>query len=163
VKILLKILFLILLFKLAACKTYVPVSHTEHRSDTTIIREKLVPVKVPGSSVATHIGKDQYDSLVRALMNLPRTSRTIYITDPTLQTQLKIYIDSLGQLAFKCQTLEREYQAKLQEKERTITTTTETVVEKEETLGQKLERFLRNGLIWAVIAIIICAVLILKK
>jgi len=81
---------------LVGCRIQQPASSVHHYHDSTIVREKVVTIPVPGSQ------------------------QVIYRTDPKMHTRLAYALDSLGRLIITCQTLERKHQAIVEERERTI-------------------------------------------
>jgi len=135
-----KFLIYILLVILASCKPAAPLQHTISRTDSVIIRERLVPIKIESTSVKKSFSKAQVDSIITALKNLPANSRTIYHTDPKLKTQLSFALDSIGNLVVQCKTLEALYWEKLKEKDRIIEKKELEIREKEKTIFQKIER-----------------------
>lgn len=84
------------------------VKNTNVRSDSSYV-ETVTEKKLPGSEAGITLSKSQFDSLVNGLKALPPGLRTVYRTDPTLQSTIKIMMDSIGQLHFLCTTAERTY------------------------------------------------------
>lgn len=151
---------------LAGCKITQPVQHTLIRTDTIIERERMVPIKIESTQVETRFSPSQLDSLKALLKNLPVGNRTIYYTDPKLKTQLSITLDSLQEaLVFNCKTLEAFYWEKLKEKDRIITTKELEIREKEKRFAQKLEEFIKHGLWFIALLVIVFAgiTLLLRK
>lgn len=149
------VLFAVLtLFVFGCGRKLVPIKETFTRSDTTIIRERTVPVFVPGSNVAVDL-----DSLARAWGILgPTTDQNIFIgeepsketatrvytvIDPKQQTKLTIYYDSIKkQMAGYCETLDKTYQTIIQEKERTIREQRETMVKEQKSFAEQLKQLI---------------------
>lgn len=142
---------------LAGCRVVQPVQHTIERKDSTVIREKLVPVTVPGSEVKTTLSKSQLDSLTLALRSMPANNRTIYYNDPTLKTRLSFALDSLGKLIIRCESIEQMYMAKLQEKDRYIHVKDLEIRELQKTFGERLKTYF-NTILYTLIAAIILIV-----
>lgn len=136
---------------LVGCRIQQPASSVHHYHDSTIVREKVVTIPVPGSHVRTGLSRTQYDSLVSALQLLPRNQQVIY-TDPKMHTRLAYAIDSLGRLMITCQTLERKHQAIVEERERTIRDLQKQVLVEKESGVQKL-------IIYGMLAIVVLGAL----
>lgn len=136
---------------LVGCRIQQPASSVHHYHDSTIVREKVVTIPVPGSQVRTGLSRTQYDSLVSALQLLPRNQQVIY-TDPKMHTRLAYAIDSLGRLMITCQTLERKHQAIVEERERTIRDLQKQVLVEKESGVQKL-------IIYGMLAIVVLGAL----
>lgn len=152
---------------LAGCRVVQPVQHTIEKTDSVIVREKIVPVTVPHSEVTATLSKQQMDSLTLALKSMPANHRTIYMTDPTLKTRLSFTLDSLGKVMIRCESLEAMYIAKLQEKDRYIHIKDLEIREAQKTFGQKVSNYF-NSIMWTVgiafiIIIILSIVLWLKR
>lgn len=112
------ILFTATLF-LSSCKTSgLPIISEKHtHSDCTIVKEKFIPVPIPGSNV--QLTQKQIDSIAIMLAKYQPGAKIIYLKDPSGATQMKIWRDSItGELMQKCETLERQAQAKITETER---------------------------------------------
>lgn len=155
-----KNIYLIVIIVLAcACakKTRV-VSDVKASKDCTIIREKLVPIHVPGAAVSVRLSPRQIDSLKEALRQMPGATRTIYMTDKTAAAQLQFTLDANDSLRISCIALEREYQAKLEEKDRYYTEREKIIEEKQKNFFQKIEAFLNNGIWFVIIALVIFTV-----
>lgn len=135
---------------LTGCTSVRPVQHTIEKTDSVIIKETLVPVKVPGSAVSTSLSKAQLDSLTRALRSMPANNRTVYLNDPTLKTRLSFALDSLGKLMIKCESIEQMYMAKLIEKDRYINVKELEIREQQKSFGQKLSNYF-DTILWTVI------------
>src|SRR5688572_29942478 len=112
-----KYLLIISLF-LFGCKATIPVSHTTSHTDSTIIRERLVPIYVPGSHVTAKFSDLQLDSLMNALGNMTmadwetnenKSQKSFYITDPKMNTRLTFALDSIGRLVLRCESIEKMY------------------------------------------------------
>ena len=149
-----KAIALFIFIVLVGCKPQ-PIQHTIYRTDTIIERERLVPIKVEGSSVTAHLSDAQLDSLRTALQAFPRINRTVYMTDPKLQTRLGFALDSIGNLVVRCETLEKMYWQKLQEKDRIIERKEYLLQEQQKNFGQKLSSFFNNGILFVVLALAI--------
>jgi hypothetical protein len=137
---------------LVGCRIQQPASSVHHYHDSTIVREKVVTIPVPGSHVRTGLSRTQYDSLVSALQLLPRNQQVIYRTDPKMHTRLAYALDSLGRLIITCQTLERKHQAIVEERERTIRDLQKQVLVEKESGVQKL-------IIYGMLAIVVLGAL----
>lgn len=86
----------------------------ETDKDSSSYRETLTEKKLAGSTVEQTFTKSQMDSLIKALQAMPaNVTRTIYRTDPTMQTTLAIMMDSLGRIHIQCATAERTYYEKM--------------------------------------------------
>lgn len=83
---------------------------TETKKDSSFYRETVTEKTLPGSTVGVTLSKEQLDSLIQGLRAMPSSvTRSIYRTDPRMQTTLAIILDSLGRIHFKCITSERSY------------------------------------------------------
>ncbi len=144
---------------LAGCTSVRPVQHTIEKTDSLIVREKLVPVTIPHSEVKTTLSKSQLDSLTLALRSMPANNRTIYYTDPLIKTRLSFAIDSLGKLIVRCETIEQMWMAKLQERDRYIHVKELEIQQLQKTFGQKLSGYF-NTILWTVvIAMVLIAII----
>lgn len=163
-----KNIILVVLFAvwmLAGCTTVRPVEHTITKKDSVILREKLVPFSVQETTIEKSFSHAQVDSIIEALKRLPINSRTIYYTDPKFKTQMSFMLDSLGKLVIGCKTLEREFHAKITEKDHIITTQEKQIVELKKGFWQQTKDFLNNGVWFIVIAFIVFTIvnLVLKR
>lgn len=156
-----KYLAVLLLLLIGCSPKYLPIKEKTIVKDTTIFKDREVKIFTPGSSTNIDI-----DSLFEMWQKVYGTTvtRTVVKTDPTLQTKLTLFYDSLGKLVnAKCETLEKEHNLILQDKERRITKLQETVLEQQKTFGQKLQNTILSiigGLISIVVLIIIGIILI---
>lgn len=132
-----------------------PVQHNYYHKDSVIERERLVPITVPASSTETHLSAAQLDSLRLALQSMPQVHRTVYLTDPKLQTRLSFALDSIGNLVVRCETLEKMYWEKLKEKDRIINIKELEIRKQQKSFIQKVEGFIHNGIWWAIISAIV--------
>jgi hypothetical protein len=113
---------------LSSCtKNGLPIISEKHTHDsTTIIREKLVPVPIPGSNV--QLTQKQIDSLALMLAKYQPGAKIVYIKDPSGATQLKIWRDSItGELRQQCETLARNAEVKVTETEKYYRTEIEKI------------------------------------
>lgn len=109
------VLLLIFTAMCSSCKApRQSVTEKHYRSDSTIVKYEPVTIEIPGSEVKETLPPNFYDSLVHALKARPPDQRVIYRTDPGMQTKLSFFLDSLGQLQARCETLERQYSDTLQ-------------------------------------------------
>lgn len=150
---------------------YIPVQTITKTDTTTVIREKLVPINVPGSSVTVNL-----DSLVKSwklesgsgftLADYPAIApQTVYLTDPKLQTRLKIFIDSLGNLVARCETLEREHLARVKEKDQVINSYQKEVVQLKESFGKRLEKTILTiiGGLCVLLFLVVVTLIVIKR
>ncbi len=135
---------------LAGCRVVQPVQHTIEKTDSVIVREKVVPINLPHTEVHTTLSKSQMDSLTLALKSMPGNNKTIYITDPTLRTRLSFKLDSLGKILIRCESLEALYIAKLYEKDRYIHLKDLEIREVQKTFAQKVSNYF-NTILWTVV------------
>lgn len=161
----------------------VPVSHTETtvaQSDSTSVKhttqhndssyvETVEEKKLPASKADLQLTKSQFDSLVIALKSLPPGLREVYRTDPTMQSTIKIMMDSIGRLHFICTTAERTYWEKtirqqrliesltteLTKKNYELTKATEVIKQKQRTMWDDIKGFFRTSAGILVIVIIL--------
>lgn len=128
------------------CRSVQPVSsvqNTEMKKDSTRLqtttekrdssyKETVEPVTIKGGKVDIGFSKKQFDSLLAVisfLQKLPPELRTIYKVDPETKQQLKIFMDSVGNIHFQCiqeaQTYWQKYIHEHTEKEKLQTQLTE--------------------------------------
>lgn len=144
---------------LAGCTTVRPVEHTVTKKDSVILREKLVPFSVQETTIEKSFSHAQVDSIIAALKQLPINSRTIYYNDPKFKTQMTFMLDSLGKLVIGCKTLEREFHAKITEKDHIIVEQEKQIVELKKGFWQQTKDFLNNGVWFIVIAFIVFTII----
>lgn len=151
-----KYLIPMLLFLAACGPKMVPVSTVTERSDTTIIKDRLVTIKVPSGSVDVNMDS-LFESWTRVYGKAP-VNRTIVMTDPKLRAQLTLFIDSLGNVYnAKCEALEGELTAKVQDKERIIREKDSQIVELKESFAQEIGNLIK-GVIGGAIFLIVLGV-----
>lgn len=183
---------LVWVWMLAGCASTHLVQHSTAKTDSTQIesyrestindssfyKEEKQAKTIEGSSVESAYSKTELDSLFAGLRTLPSVSRTIYKTDPKIQTTLAIVLDSLGKIHFKCITAERAYyetsirqgrymesaRKEIIEKDRTIKLLELQIKQQEDSWITKLGRFLNNGF-WLIVAIgaLVIGFIIFKK
>lgn len=147
----------------------IPLKESFIRSDTTIIRERTVPVYVPGSNVAVDL-----DSLGRAWGLIGPTMdqeifvgdeppketarRIVSVIDPKQQTRLTIFYDSLTkQMLAYCETIGKTYEAKIQERERIIKEQRNTIVKQKESFAQEIKNVIKytiSGLLFLALIVV---------
>jgi hypothetical protein len=143
---------------LAGCRVVQPVQHTFEKTDSVIIREKMVPVNIPATEVTSTLSKSQLDSLTLALRSMPANNKTIYLNDPTLRTRLSFALDSLGKLIIRCESIEQLYMAKLQEKDHYLKIKDLEIREVQKTFGEKIKNYF-NTILWTIIiALVLIAI-----
>lgn len=183
--------FLFLVLMVSGCsRKAVPVSVTEiqtERHDSTSVKnttqhidssyvETVTEKKISGSHADLQLTKGQFDSLVIALKAMPPGLREVYRTDPTMQSTLKIMMDSIGHLHFICTTAERTYWEKsirqqrliesltteLTKKNYELTKANETIKEKKRTIFDDIKGFFRTsaGIIVIVIVLVCIATVV---
>jgi len=154
------IIIVVLIFCLAllvfGCgKRLVPIKEVYHKSDTTIVTEKLVPIEVEGSNVIA-VGKvdsllklwTSYDPTWELSMDSdvpldPNKRKVAEFIDPTNQTRLTIFYDSLTrELAAKCETLEKMHYARVQEKETIIKEYKETIAKERKSFADQVKQII---------------------
>lgn len=140
-----------------SCSVIQPIQHTFSKKDSIIERERVVEIKVPGTTINTHLSKAQLDSLTTALQSMPIVHRHIYMTDPKLQTRLSFALDSIGRLVIGCETMEKMYFEKLKEKDHIIQEKEFEIREEHKKFGQKLSDFIKTGF-WSILIFIGLAV-----
>ncbi|MEM7551143.1 MAG: hypothetical protein AAF363_15775 [Bacteroidota bacterium] len=136
------------------CRTVVPVSTTSERTDSVIIREVAVPVKIESSEVVQSIN---YDSIKSLLKSIPHyKEKVIYLTDPNQQTKLTFFLDSLsGEVVAQCETLEREHLANVKQIERIYKERISKIEREKQTWFSSIQKSIGN------LVMIICAGFIL--
>lgn len=134
-------------------KTDSTTSSIKKDSSNTFFKETLTENKQPEASAEKQYTQSQWDSLVAGLNKMPPNTRIVYQNpDKKLRAQLQIYKDSIGNLHFKCTSLEQTYYEKntelriyneklvneLAEKNKIISSFEKTEVEKKKGLWQSI-------------------------
>lgn len=92
--------------------------HTEKTASDSLVTSKtdsfshietVTEKTLPASTVGLSLSRAQLDSLVNALQAMPSVSRTIVMPDKVGRAQLKILMDSIGNVQFLCTSLEKTY------------------------------------------------------
>lgn len=83
-------------------------SITKNDSSSHVHIETVTEKKIPAASVDQSFRPSQFDSLIAALKSMPANTPIIY-QDKKVQAQLKIMMDSIGNLHFKCTSSEKSY------------------------------------------------------
>lgn len=159
-----KYLLILCLFVAACAPKHVPVQTITKTDTTTIIREKPILIKVPGSGVDINLDS-LFNAWSKANPAQPTVNRTIYLTDPKLQTRLQIFTDSLGNLVARCETLEREHLARVQEKDRVINSYQKDVVQLKESFGKRLEQTILTiiGGLCVLLFLVVVTLIVIKR
>lgn len=96
---------------------------SESRKDSSSSKTTIEPKIIPGSSVDVSVTPGKLDSLIKGLKGLPTSvNRTIYLTDPKLQTRMTLLIDSLGNAILRCSDRDEMYYQVTRELTRLIET-----------------------------------------
>lgn len=109
---------------------------SSERKDSVYFIRDVKPQVLEGSTVARTYTRAQLDSLINALKSMPSVSRTIYATDPRMQTTLAIVLDSLGRISLRCTTAERTYYETSIEQGRVLESNKMELREKEQTIRE---------------------------
>ena len=80
---------------------------TKNVTDSVRYIERVIEKILPSATVGITLTKRQLDSLTLALGNLP--GKTVYYTDPKVQAQIQLLMDSLGNIQINCTALEQKY------------------------------------------------------
>lgn len=93
----------------ASCSTKKVVTGTDRvEKDSIIIREVMVPVKVPGATIVTpSINIHQIDSLLKIGVDPRIIEREFIREDPETKLKVGILIDRMGNLTAVCEQQER--------------------------------------------------------
>jgi hypothetical protein len=141
-------------------------SHESVKKDSSFFKQEVKEKTLKGSSVDVVI--TNCDSLQAALRALPKSvTRSIYRTDPTSQTTIAIYEDSIGRMHFKCQTADRKYNELITTQGRIIDSKTkeseakdviikilqEQIRQHEDSIFTKVGKFFKNGIWFVLIAV----------
>lgn len=131
---------------LAGCKVHEIIKHTH--TDSLIVRDKEVPVLIPGTRITEKVN---YDSIEALLAKYKSGTKIIYRDDPTNSTRLSFWKDSItGELMERCETLQKEHNAKLQETEHYY----KDIIEKEKVKKESWwEEYVRK-LFWILVAML---------
>jgi hypothetical protein len=150
------ILFIGCLISLLSCRPHQNIYNTHNHSDSIVYKEKLVPVNVPGSNVTTKVN---YDSIALVLSKY-KLGTKVYRDDPTNSTRLSFWKDSItGKLMESCETLKKQYEAKVTEKEEYIKDLTIQHEKERNNWIQRTEEKI-EGLFWELIKIILIVLLV---
>jgi len=154
--------FVIALTAWSCSQKTIPIQTERFYSDTTIIRETQVPVIIPGKTVEAE--KINLDSLLLVLRAGTKPQiREIIKTDPESGQQIRLLIDSFGNLSAYCETQEQVIQVLQREIERLQTTMTNTVTEKKKGFFEKVKDKLGEIALILVLVIAILVLLIKQK
>ncbi len=82
----------------------------ESKKDSSSFKETVEAKVIPGTSVDASLTPGKLDSLIKSLKGLPTSvTRTIYLTDPKMQTRISLLIDSLGNAILRCSDQDEVY------------------------------------------------------
>lgn len=123
------------------------VATTNVRTDSSYV-ETVIEKKLAGSQAGISLTKNQLDSLILSMRAMPQGLREVYRTDPTLQTTIKIMMDSIGRLHFICTTAERTYWEKTISQQKLIESLTTELTKKNHLLNEATEIIKENQRTW---------------
>lgn len=150
------LLMCLFLFLATGCKPVRQVTEKHYKLDSTIIKYEPLFIEIPGSEVVQELPPSFYDSISKLLAGRPPDQRVIYRTDPTLQTRLSFFLDSLGNLQAKCETLEKQYEDSIASILRIIKEIDHRTIVKEPGFFEKMKDFINTFAL--VIMLIVCVV-----
>jgi len=154
---------MLMVFIMSGCKPTREITEKHYKTDSTIVRYEPVMIEIPPSEVVQDLPVNFYDSVQSLLAQRPPDQRVIYQTDPTMQTRLSFFLDSLGRLQARCETLEKQYEDSIQSILRIVKEIDHRTVREEVKPGffEKAKIFI-NSFAW-IIVIAGMALLFLKR
>lgn len=147
-------ILLLLPLILLSCKPTQQITEKHFRSDSTIIEYEPIVIEIPGSQVIQELPANFYDSISQVLQQRPPDQRVIYQTDPTLQTRLSFFLDSLGRLQARCESLERQYEGQQKNILRIVKEIDQKLVTEEKKPGLFAQvKTTMNNMVWLIVII----------
>jgi hypothetical protein len=152
------LLFLTASMSLQSCKTSPPIVSEKHtHKDSVIVKEKLVPVPIPGSNV--QLTQKQIDSIALMLAKYNPGAKIVYVKDHSGATQMKFWRDSItGELLQQCETIARNAEVKVTDTERYYRNEIEKIKAETEANKKKLHHVLGDkidGIAWRIFWILV--------
>lgn len=99
-----------------------------YKLDSSFYKETVDVKKLEGAKVGVRISRSQFDSLFLSLEKLPSNlPKQVLYTDAKAKAELKLAIDSLGNLFFECQAKDQYYFEKTIQQSHTIESLTKEV------------------------------------
>ena len=101
-------------------------------SDSSYV-ERLIKKILTGSTAATNITPQKWDSLVSVIRSMPLGFKEIYLSDPKKDVYLKLLVDKNNELILECHSRDKEYFERETETKKHIAILTNQLIERNKT------------------------------
>lgn len=162
------LLILTTMLVLGCNRNTLPTSALQSRDSVTIVREKLVPVEVPGATVVAPMDWDSLQQVIDQAMQQWQPGERMTIIErqgPDMRAALDIYIDSLGNLVAASNCREQELLVRVRELETTVREKEKLLLAERQTLVGRMEKALGRMLLWVllIVAVVTAGGFVIKR